>query len=558
MQETLELIIIYIRDIWRYRWYAMAVVWLAVPVGWFAVSLKPITYTASAKIYVDTVTVLQPFLKGIVIDTEDSGAAYLGLMTRQLVSRPNLEQVASLIEQKEDQEEISSVQEEIQEEISSVQEEISSVQEEISPELENLLANLERKVQVQGDRASEKAKQSDFYTISYPNTSPELAKQVVDALLVTFEKNTVEESQRHYKKVKQFLKQQIQEQKEKLDTAEINIGEFKRENADALPEQGMNFFQRLQSAQAAVDQVDLEITEAEHRRRELQRQLAQVSPTQRAISADGNPVLTPLASRLLALQTRLDELLLKYTEQYPDVIATRHSIAELEKQLSTDKTPVMSNPVYQTLDASLGQVENEIAVLQARKNEYQHRVQTLREQIETLTAVETKLQRLNQDYDTAKRKYDELVGREAEVTLTIGQNEKNQRFRRIDPTRILETRAAVKRYQLMLAGGVLLASIAGGLAVAFFLAQIRPVVYGRRALIELTELPVFGSLSRAPTRQFRMRRFFNLAAFTMMGMIIVSAHGTAVYLQMNNIGIEEALNTIGIENATQILEGIIG
>ena len=100
MQETLELIIHYIRDIWRYRWYAMAVVWLAVPVGWFAVSLKPITYTASAKIYVDTVTVLQPFLKGIVIDTEDSGAAYLGLMARQLVSRPNLKQVVSIIGQK--------------------------------------------------------------------------------------------------------------------------------------------------------------------------------------------------------------------------------------------------------------------------------------------------------------------------------------------------------------------------------------------------------------------------------------------------------------------------
>ena len=94
--------------------------------------------------------------------------------------------------------------------------------------------------------------------------------------------------------------------------------------------------------------------------------------------------------------------------------------------------------------------------------------------------------------------------------------------------------------------------------MAFFLAQIRPVVYGRRALNDLTELPVFGSISRAPTRQFRMHKFFNLAAFAMMGMIIVGAHGTAVYLQLNDIGFEEALSTIGIENATQMLEGIIG
>ena len=112
---------------------------------------------------------------------------------------------------------------------------------------------------------AKKQNKAIFTPFPTTNTDRELAKQVVDVLLATFETNTVEESRRHSKKVKQFLEQQIQEQKEKLDIAETNIREFKREHTDALPEQGMNFFQRLQSAQAAVDQVDLEITEAEHR-----------------------------------------------------------------------------------------------------------------------------------------------------------------------------------------------------------------------------------------------------------------------------------------------------
>ena len=96
MQETLDRIIIHIRDIWRYRWYAMIVTWLIIPAGWIAISHYPITYTASAKIYVDTYTVLQPLLKDMLIDTTDS-SAYLGLMVRQLVSRPNLKQVAHII-----------------------------------------------------------------------------------------------------------------------------------------------------------------------------------------------------------------------------------------------------------------------------------------------------------------------------------------------------------------------------------------------------------------------------------------------------------------------------
>ena len=318
-----------------------------------------------------------------------------------------------------------------------------------------------------------------------------------------------------------------------------------------MPEQGKGFFQRLQATQATVDEVNLKIKEAEHRKRELQRQLTEVSPTQRATSTDGSPILTPLESRLLALQTRLDELLLKYTEEYPDVIATRHSIAELNKQRDTDKIPVMPNPIHQALNLSLSEVANEIAALQARREEYLHRVRTLRKRIGSLTKVEANLQYLNQDYEAAKVKYDNLIKRQESAALSknIEQNEKDTRFRIIDPTRILEAWSAIKRQRLLLTNGILLAGIAGGLAVAFLLAQIWPVVYRQRTLNDLTGLPVFGSISRAPTLQFRTRRFLNLTAFALTGMLILGLHGGAVFLQLNHMSIKDSL---------QMLEGIIG
>lgn len=503
MQETLESIMFYARSIWRYRWYAMAVTWLIILLGWVVVSKKPVIYTASAKVYVDTSTVLQPLLKTFSVEQDTS--AIIGLMARQLVSRPNLEQMARII---------------------------GLDRQATTPQgLEVMLARLEQDILVAGSRTSEGSKQRDFYTISYSNANPQLAKQVVEALITTFVEKTVGESLRDSEAAKRFLDQQIKEYKADLSAVETRIREFKRVHADELPEQ-TNYFQRLQAAQAAVDEVDLQITEAEFRRNELRRQLAQTAATSGSIPVDD--------SRLLALQRQLDELLVKYTENHPHVVATRRAIAELEKQQeATSGEPkrnlIIPNSAHEQLKVRLSEVESEVAMLWARKDEYLRRVQKLRKMKETLTKTETELQGLNQDYEAAKKKYDALLGRRDSATMagSIEQSGESVRFKVIDPPRILDTWPDKARTQLLLTSGVLAAGIAGGLAVAFFLSQIWPVIYGRRTLQELTEFPVLGVISRA--RTLYIRRRLDLAAFILIGMTMLGMHGAAVFMILNNI-----------------------
>lgn len=503
MQETLESIILYARSIWRYRWYAMAVAWLIILLGWVVVSKMTITYTASANVYVDTSTVLQPLLKGFSIEQDTS--AIIGLMARQLVSRPNLEQVARIV---------------------GLDRQATTSQ---GPEI--MLTRLEKDILVTGNRASEGSKQRDFYTISYSNANPKLAKQIIEALITTFVEKTVGESLRDSEAAKRFLDQQIKEYKDELSAAETHLREFKRAHADDLPEQ-TNYFQRLQAAQAAVDEVNLQITEAEFRRNELRRQLAQMATT-----SGSTPVDDP---RLLALQKQLDEMLAKYTENHPNVIATRRAIAELEKQQETTtgeakKSLIIPNSAHELLKVKLSEAESEIAMLWARKDEYLRRVQTLRKMKEMLTKTETELQSLNQDYEAAKKKYEALLGRRDSATMagSIERSGENVRFRVIDPPRILDTWPDKARTQLLLTSGVLVAGIAGGLAVAFFLSQIWPVIYGQRALQELTEFPVLGRISRAKTSRVRNR--LDLAAFILIGMTMLGVHGIAAFMVLNNI-----------------------
>ncbi|MEZ5583856.1 MAG: lipopolysaccharide biosynthesis protein [Candidatus Competibacteraceae bacterium] len=443
MQEVLELAIQYLRDFWRYRWYAVGVAFLIIPIGWIAISKMPITYTARAKVYVDTYTVLQPLLKGIVLETDPN--AYLGLMARELVSRPNLEQVARMVGLDR------------------------SDSENTSQEREQLLARIERSVQLTGSRTRDTEKQSDLYVISYEGEDPELSKQIVEALITTFEQRTEGESRRDSEAAKRFLAQQIEEQGEKLTTAENSIREFKQEHLDVLPEEGVSYFQRLHAAQAAVDNIDLEISAAEYRRNELQRQLAKTPANQRAVSTDGKPILTDLESRVLALQTRLDELVLKYTEKHPDVITTRRSLAELKKQQARDTpTNLMPNPVYQQLKITLGQADGEIAALWAKRDEYVRRVQSLRRQTESLTKVEAELQLLTRIYETEKEKFDALISRQnsANMTGNLEKTGEDVRFRVIDPPRIVGGRAADAQKRLLLAVGVPSRISCGGFSVS--------------------------------------------------------------------------------------------
>lgn len=491
------------RSIWRYRWYAMAVAWLIVLLGWVGVSKKPMAYTASATIYVDTAAILQPLPKDFA--GEQAPSTMISLMVRQFISRPYLEQVVRIV---------------------GLDRQATTAQ-----GLEMTVARLEQDLLIAGNRTSEGSKQRDFYTISYSNTNPKLAKQVVAALITTFVEKTARESWPDPEAAQRSLDQQIKKYKEDLSVAETRLREFKRVHADDLSEQ-TNYFQHLQAAQAAIDEADLKITAAEFRRNELRRQVAQTATTPASIPIDD--------SRLLALQKRLDELLAKYTENHPSVIATRRAIAELEKQRGTTagkakKDLTISNSAHEALKVKLSEAESEIAVLWARKDEYLRQLQKLRKMKETLTKTETELQSLNQDYEVAKKQYDALLERQNSATLAVSieQNSENVRFKIIDPPRILDTWPDKARTQLLLTSGVLVTGIAGGLAVAFFLSQIWPVIYGQRALQKLTEIPVLGMISRAKTS--RMRSRLDLAAFLLIGITLLGVHGIAVFMMLDNI-----------------------
>ena len=72
----------------------LALVWLISVVGWTWVSILPEQYHATARIYVDTNSILRPLLRGLTVQPDLRQRT--ALVSRTLLSRPNLEKLTRM------------------------------------------------------------------------------------------------------------------------------------------------------------------------------------------------------------------------------------------------------------------------------------------------------------------------------------------------------------------------------------------------------------------------------------------------------------------------------
>src|SRR5512141_2494238 len=91
MQELLQQVIGLARGMWHRRWIGLAVAWIAAVIAVAVVYRIPEKYEASARVYVDTESLLRPLLAGLAI--QPNLDQQVALMSRTLISRPNVEKL---------------------------------------------------------------------------------------------------------------------------------------------------------------------------------------------------------------------------------------------------------------------------------------------------------------------------------------------------------------------------------------------------------------------------------------------------------------------------------
>jgi polysaccharide chain length determinant protein (PEP-CTERM system associated) len=482
MQELLAQITSIARGMWRFRWAGVVAAWVVAIVATIVVFRIPNQYEATARIYVDTQSILKPLMSGLAV--QPNIEQQISMLSRTLISRPNLEKLVRMADL----------------DLGS-----SSKQQQ-----DKLFEDLAKDIRIGGTA------RDNLFTLSYQETDQEKAKRVIQSLVSIFVESSLGASRKDTDSARVFLDEQIRNFEGKLEEAESRLKEFKLRNLEMQTPDGTDAAGRLAALSRQLEDARLQLREAERARDSAKSQLAGERSTgknlvtQSLLEESAVQVSTPeIDARIDNQKRNLDALLQRFTDQHPDVVNTQRLIRDLEvqkaKEVAEQRKKLLAagsgsgaaqqSLAVQELNRMLAGSEVQVAALQARVAEYAGRFEAARSAMRTAPQLEAEAAQLNRDYEITKKNYDNLVSRRQAAVMS-GDLESASGvadFRLIDPPRVSPKPVSPNR--LLLLPLVLAAAIGAGLFTAFAASQLRPTFMDVSELRQKTGLPLLGVVS---------------------------------------------------------------
>jgi polysaccharide chain length determinant protein (PEP-CTERM system associated) len=485
LQEHIGEILEHVRGMWRYRWWAVGSAWGLSLVGSVVVCAIPDVYNASAKVFVDTNSLLRPLMEGLTATTNTMNEVQL--VSRAVLTRPNLEDVAHKTD--------------------------LALRARTPRQMEQLVTRLQEQILVTGGR-------DNIFTIQYEDVSREKARDVVAAVLDAFVEDAIGNEGTDAEVTEGALANEIEVHERRLREAEGALARFKQENLGYMPGEYGDYYNRLQAAVGLVAEMEEKSRQLAERRDELQRQLVGEEPVFGIMPGAATGSGCAQSGQIAGLQAELSQLLVNFTNKHPRVVTLQETIAHLERECGAESqalssTPIASfdgaqplelNPVYQNLRIQLSTAEVELAELRAALSAQQSTVARLRRDVDKITQVEAELKQLNRDYNVVQGRHQELLKRweDLQAKKRLDPVTDNVRYRRIEPPFAQADPVGPNRPLLLIL--VVAAAVAGGTAVAFGLNQVNPVFFTNAGIRGAVALPVLGSISLILSPEERRRR----------------------------------------------------
>lgn len=513
------------RRMWKYRWPGVAVAWVVGVVGAVAVFVIPDRYEASARIYVDTQSILKPLMSGLAV--QPNVEQQVVMLSRTLISRPNVEKLVRMADL-------------------DLKSQSKAAQE---ATIDAVTKNL----------SIQSTARDNLYTLSYRDSDPDAAKRVVQSFVSIFVESSLGTTRKDTATATTFINERIKDYEAKLEEAEGRLKEFRLRNIQAMAGDGKDSAGRLSELSTQLDRARLELREAQNAR-DAAKQQQQGAERGRGVGGGSElPNLLPdsttsfatpeIDARLDSQRRNLDGLLQRYTEQHPDIISARKLIKDLEEQKAKEiqelrkaaaNSPVAvggggNSLVQQELTRILATAEVQVAALRARVDEYSARYGQALTAMKTAPQVEAEAAQLNRDYLIHKKNYEDLVARRESAAMSgeLDMASGVADFRLIDPPRVSPRPVAPNR--MLLLGGVLLLTLLAGLFASFAAGQFRPVFLDLGDLRSRLDLPILGVVSKLVTdadkRHVRTDVIrFGVATGSLVGLFVVGLTVMAIIL----------------------------
>lgn len=489
MNDLLRPLFNLLPGMWDRRWVGLLTAWVIMVLGGVGVALFHERYMASARVYVDTQTLLKPLMQGLTVQPNIDDQ--VAMVARTLLARPNLEQL-------------------VREKHLAIDD---GKPDAVNRTVDQLLKNIKLNINAR----------ENLYSVTYVNSDPKIALGVVTDLVNMFLTSGIGGKQQDTEQALKFLDAQVADYGRKLSAAEQKLKDFKTRHPGYSGVANIDYYTRVNQASDQLSQLQGQLSAAIAARNAISGQMRGESPTisvtapymaAAGTAAPGvSPAVLDVEQRIQAQRAKLDDLLQRYTNDYPDVISARQTLARLEAEKKarlkaaaeqpahtteptiTSNTISAANPAYQQLRVQVAQADANVASLQAQVGEAQSRLSQLRSQAGQMPELDQQYAELMRGYDVIRKSYDDLAARRQSAGLTQSVDASSQLavFRVVDPPRV-EHRPLFPSKPVLIAMLVFFA-LACGVVASFVVSQVMPTFHSPRHLRESIDRPVLGSIS---------------------------------------------------------------
>jgi protein tyrosine kinase modulator len=531
-EQILEIII-------RRRWLIILPLCFFLTIGLFYTLTAPKIYEASTTILIQPQKVPSGYVQSIV---STDNQQRINTISKLILSRTNLEKIINDFRLYQDAEGMY---------------------------LEDKILDMRKKITVQQN--SRDSRGTEAFSISFQyKDNPELVMNVANKLAGFFMDENLKARESQAIGTSQFLESELEKIKEKLESREQILAEYRAKYMGGLPDE-------LETNLRTLDRLQLQHTDALNTLRETQNNAAllksQISRL-KEMSQSGAATLQPdgtfvgrsdlsAAEQQYELEKRqLDGLLLKYTTKHPEVIKLTKSIAKLEERIKEEKTvadssggglvatpgpaaaPAVSsndNALFQ-YESNLRQLENEIANLKLSIQKITKSMEYYQKKVEDTPKREQELRGIQRDYSNISISYNSLLARrlEAELAVNMEKKQKGEQFRIIDHARIPErpTSPDVKKILVIF----LAMGLGSGGGIIFLLEFFNPAIRSEEQIETEIGLPILASISSLEKIGGSWKKWFEGIAFTVFS--LYTGTSFLFFIILNLKGIDKTLSFV--------------
>ncbi len=464
----------------RRRWMILLPTLLGPLVGFIiALALTP-KYTSTSLILIEEPKVPERFVPPVV---GDDLTARLATMEEQILSRTRLQPIIErygLYKSDLKSKSIEDVVEGMRKDILVVPVEFSKKPQDTNPNKETVPG----------------------FRISFTAKTPKLAQQVCAELTSMFVEENIRERESQAEGTTSFLQTQLDDAKKKLDDQDAKLAAFQRQNFGSLPDQERSNAAILSTVTSQLQAVRESIDRAQEDKTYIESMLDTQLQAWKAYQTEGGSSPETLQAQLAKLQDYLAVLQGRYTDSYPDVIKTKHDIAELKKQIAQQqaaqsKRPLskqkavlarLEPPEIQKLRSQLFGIEDTIRAGTREEARLRQQIGVYQSRLQMSPDVEQQYKDIIRGYQTALDFYDSLLTKtqESAMSTSLEQRQEGEQFQVLDAASLPEN-PSFPNYWLF-AGGGLAAGLALGLGIALM------VEMGDKALRDERDIEFFLAL----------------------------------------------------------------